>query len=59
MVWISLGEGVAIGAVMSGGDVLFPTPDLVLKPGFRVVLLAEKGALDDIVTMFRVSSDYY
>lgn len=56
---VNLGEGVAIGAVISGGDVLFPTQDLVLKPGNRVVLLAEKGALEEIVTMFRVSSDYY
>lgn len=56
---VNLGEGVAIGAVISGADVLFPTQDLVLRPGNRVVLLAEKGALDEIVTMFRVSSDYY
>ncbi|WP_427450376.1 Trk system potassium transporter TrkA [Litorimonas sp. WD9-15] len=56
---LSLGEGVAIGAVISDAGVIFPTPDIVLRPGNRVVLLAEKGALSDIVTMFRVSSDYY
>ena len=54
-----LNEGAAIGAVLSGADVMFPTPDLVLKPGYRVILLAEKAALSDIVSMFRVSSDYY
>jgi len=56
---LTLGEGVAIGAVISEAEVMFPTPDIVLRPGYRVVLLAEKGALSDIVTMFRVSSDYY
>ena len=49
----------AVGAVIANGDVLFPAPELVLKPGNRVVLMAEKGALENIVSMFRVSSDYY
>ncbi len=56
---VLLGEGVVIGAIIADGDVLFPSPDVVLKPGYRVVLFAEKGALDSIVSMFRVSSDYY
>lgn len=56
---LTLSEGVAIGAVISEAEVMFPAPDIVLRPGYRVVLLAEKGALSDIVTMFRVSSDYY
>lgn len=56
---LSLGEGVAIGAIVTEGAVFPPSPDLVLRPGNRVVLLAEKGALGSIMTMFRVSSDYY
>jgi trk system potassium uptake protein TrkA len=56
---LALGEGVAIGAVIQQGKVMSPTGALVLRPGDRVVLLAEKGALSDIVSMFRVTSDYY
>ena len=56
---VAMGEGIAIGAIISDGAVFAPTPGHVLRPGNRVVLLAEKGALEDIVTMFRVSSDYY
>ena len=56
---IALSEGVAIGAIITDAGVLPPSPDLVLRSGNRVVLLAEKGALDSIMTMFRVSSDYY
>ena len=56
---LAMGEGVAVGAIIADGAVLPPSPGLVLRPGNRVVLMAEKGALDNIVTMFRVSSDYY
>ena len=56
---VVMGDGVAIGAVIADGAILFPTPSLVLRPGNRVVLMAEKGALSSIATMFRVSSDYY
>ena len=56
---VAMGEGIAIGAIIADGDVISPNPGHILRPGNRVVLLAEKGALEDIVTMFRVSSDYY
>jgi len=56
---VALGEGVAVGAIIANGDILFPSEDIILRPGNRVVLLAEKDSLDSIVTMFRVSSDYY
>ena len=52
-------SGVAIGAVIHDGRVLFPEPDLVVKTGDHVVLLAEKGALKEIEQMFRVSTDYF
>jgi len=56
---VAMSEGVAIGAIIADGEVLFPSPEFVLRPGHRVVLMAEKGALESIMTMFRVSSDYY
>jgi len=52
-------DGIAIGAVISEGRVVFPTPDTVIKTGDQVVLLAEKSAMKDIEQMFRVSTDYF
>jgi len=52
-------DGIAIGAVIHEGRVLFPDPDLVVKAGDHVVLLAEKNTLKDIEQMFRVSTDYF
>lgn len=54
-----LGEGIAIGAVISDGRVEFPRPDLVIRPGNRIVLLAERSALKSVEQLFRVSMDYF
>ena len=56
---VMLSEGVAIGAIITDGGVFPPSDDFILRPGHRVVLMAEKGALESVMTMFRVSSDYY
>jgi trk system potassium uptake protein TrkA len=56
---VILSEGVAIGAVITEGGVFPPSDEFVLRTGHRVVLMAEKGALESVMTMFRVSSDYY
>ena len=54
-----LGEGITIGAIISEGRVEFPRPDLVIKPGSRIVLLAERSALKTVEQLFRVSMDYF
>ena len=54
-----IGEGIAIGAVIHAGNVLYPKPDLVIRPGDRIVLLAEVAALKTVEQLFRVSSDYF
>ena len=51
--------GIAIGAILHKGRVLFPTDDTIIKTGDQVILLAEKSAMKDIEQMFRVSSDYF
>jgi len=56
---VMMSEGVAIGAIIANGEVFPPSDDFILRPGYRIVLMAEKGALDSVMTMFRVSSDYY
>ena len=52
-------DGIAIGAVINEGKVIFPTPDTVIKTGDQLVLFAEKSAMKDIEQMFRVSTDYF
>jgi len=52
-------EGISIGAVIHEGRVLFPDPDLVVKQGDHVILMAEKSALKQIEQLFRVSMDYF
>jgi len=50
---------IRIGAVIQKGIVMFPEPDLIVKTGDKVVLLAEKSAMKSIESMFRVSADYF
>jgi len=52
-------DGIAIGAVIHQGKVLFPNADTMIKQGDHLVLLAEKSAMKDIEQMFRVSTDYF
>jgi len=54
-----LPEDITIGAVIHEGVVKFPEPDLVVKQGDKIVLLAEKSAMKAIEALFRVSSDYF
>ncbi len=54
-----LSDGIALGAVLNGDGIAFPDPDLQIKQGDRIILLAEKTALKEIEAMFRVSSDYF
>jgi trk system potassium uptake protein TrkA len=54
-----LPEDITIGAVIQEGVVKFPEPDLVIKQGDKIVLLAEKSAMKAIEALFRVSSDYF
>jgi len=52
-------DGIAVGAVYRAGQVLPPTPDLIIKPGDRVVLLSDSASLEDVEQLFRVSMDYF
>ena len=54
-----LGEGIVIGAVIHEGRVLLPKPDMIIKPGDRIVLMAERAALKSVELLFRVSMDYF
>ena len=56
---VGFSDGVAIGAVIHEGRVLLPDPELVIRQGNRLVLLAEKSTLKDVEAMFRVSAEYF
>ncbi|MEP1230851.1 MAG: Trk system potassium transporter TrkA [Litorimonas sp.] len=51
--------GVAIGAVIHEGRVLMPDPELIIRQGNKIVLLAEKSTLKDVEAMFRVNMEYF
>jgi len=52
-------EGIAIGAIYRDGEVLTPYDGLTIKTRDRVVLFAEKQALNHVEYLFRVSADYF
>ncbi|WP_017930543.1 Trk system potassium transporter TrkA [Robiginitomaculum antarcticum] len=52
---VDIPEGIAIGAILRQGQVFEPSPELVLKIGDRIVLLAEKDSLSEVERLFRVS----
>ena len=54
-----LPDDITIGAVIHEGEVLFPKPDLLVRQGDKVILLAERSAMKAIEAMFRVSTDYF
>jgi len=55
---MDISDGIVIGAVIHDGAVLLPRPDLVIRQGDRLVLLAEQGSLKSVEQLFRVSIDY-
>lgn len=52
-------DGVAVGAIIHDGRVLSPDPDLIIRQGDRIILLAEKSTLKDVEAIFRVSAEYF
>ncbi|MEE9346770.1 MAG: Trk system potassium transporter TrkA [Robiginitomaculum sp.] len=52
-------DGIGIGAVIRGAEILTPDQDLLIKTGDHVVLLAERAVLKDVEKLFRVSMEYF
>ncbi len=52
-------SGIAIGAIIQGETVHYPSKNYVIKTGDRIVLLAEKTSRKQVENMFRVSMDYF
>ncbi len=54
-----LPDGISIGAVIRGDDVIRPTGDTKIETGDRVVIFAEKEFVHKVEQMFRVSLEYF
>lgn len=55
----SLPDGVMIGAILRGADVMMPTGSSVINAGDRIVLMAMRENVKDVEQMFRVSLEYF
>lgn len=52
-------KGAAVGAILSGKEVVLPKGDTIIKEGDRVVIFAESSVVKQIEQMFRVSIDFF
>ena len=52
-------DGVGLGAVVRDGQFIVPDETLVIRPGDRLIMLAEDEALSSVEQFFRVSMDYF
>lgn len=52
-------DGVRIGAIIRGTEVMEPEPSDIVRAGDRIVLLSESSALEEAELLFRVSMDYF
>ncbi|ACI97581.1 MULTISPECIES: Trk system potassium transporter TrkA [Rhodospirillales] len=56
---IRLPDGVIVGAIVRGGDVIIPRPSTVIKPNDRVIILAEVGQVKKVEKMFAVRLEFF
>ncbi len=56
---LKLPKGVLIGAVVRGAEVFMPDPDLKIRPGDHVVVLADQAQARKVEKMFLVHMDLF
>jgi len=56
---LELPDGIRIGAVYRGGEMIKPDGDLRIKPKDRVVIFALERAVKQVEQMFRVSLEFF
>lgn len=54
-----IADGIAVGAIVRAGNVLFPDMDVPIKQGDHIILLAEKSAFKQVEQLFRVGMEYF
>ena len=56
---VELPEGVRVGVLVRGDEVLIPTGDTEIRPGDKVVMFALKDSAHELQNLFRVSMEYF
>ena len=56
---IAFPSGSIVGAIRSGGEVVMPKGDTVIKVGDLMVVFAVRGAVREVESLFRVSMDFF
>ncbi len=56
---VRLPDGIMIGAIIRGDDVIRPTGDSKIETGDRVVIMAQRDMVRKVEQMFRVSLEYF
>ena len=56
---LNLPSGVIIGAIVRQDQILIPTPDTVIKPLDRVILLSTIGQIKKVEKMFSVRLEFF
>ena len=56
---IGFPSGSIVGAIQSGGQVVMPKGDTVIKVGDLMVVFAVRGAVREVESLFRVSMDFF
>ena len=56
---LDISNGVVVGAIIHQNEMVASIDDYVIKPGDRIVLLAERESLKYVEQLFRVSMDYF
>jgi trk system potassium uptake protein TrkA len=54
-----LSDGIAVGAVVRGDEVIIPNGDFRLMVGDRLILFAERAQVGDVERAFRVAFEYF
>jgi trk system potassium uptake protein TrkA len=54
-----LSDGIVVGAVVRGDEVIIPGGDLRLMVGDRLILFAERGQVGEVERAFRVAFEYF
>jgi len=56
---VELPDGVRVGVLVRGNEVLIPTGDTEIRPGDKVVMFALKDSAHELQNLFRVSMEYF
>lgn len=56
---VRLPEGVIVGAIVRGTQVIIPRPSTVIKPNDRVIILAAVGQVKKVEKMFAVRLEFF